>query len=202
MNRLVTFISLLMMLAAVFSASAQQSKSWEDRSPYEVTIGTNIGTKYFTYNEYSMGSENDNLLITNTLQTPSVNLGVTYKLSKRITFGAIATYAQSDYVKTATYDNSVVKSDRCSYISLAPRVRFDWINGRNVTLYSSFALGVGLLSERDRINGDLSRSATGYVEATYLGVKVGRTLFGFADLSSSSTGAMRIGIGYNFKPAK
>ncbi|MFR9504134.1 MAG: hypothetical protein SNH73_06775 [Rikenellaceae bacterium] len=141
-------------------------------------------------------------MTTNTLQTPSVNLGFTYKLNKRITLGAIATYAQSDFVKTTIYDNSIVNSDRCGYMSIAPRIRFDWLNCKNVTLYSSFALGVGLASERDLINGGLSLSTTGYVEATYIGIKVGRALFGFADLSSSSTGAMRIGIGYNLKSKK
>ncbi len=202
MKRRTTYISLLLLLCATLEASAQQSEAWEERSPYEVTLGTNIGTKNFDYNEYSWGSENDNLVITNTLQTPSINLGFTYKLSQRISIGAIATYAQSDFAKTATYDNSIIKHDRCSYSSLAPRVRFDWLNGKNITLYSSFALGLGLITEHDRINGGSSISTTGYVEATYLGVKVGRTLFGFADLSSSSTGAMRIGIGYNFNSKK
>lgn len=199
MKKQITIFSLLLLFGTIVSASAQQNESWEDRSPYEITIGTNLGVRCFNYDEYSSGSENSNLMTTNTLQTPSINIGFTCKLNKRITVGAIAAYAQSDYVKTAIYDNSIVKSDRCSYVSLAPRIRFDWLNGKNVTLYSSFALGVGFASERDRINDGLSRDATGYVEATYIGLKVGRTLFGFADLSSSSTGAMRIGVGYNFK---
>ncbi len=194
--------TLFLLLTSIFSASAQHNESWEDRTPYEVTIGTNLGTRYFAYDEYLYGSENNNLITTNTLQTPSVNLGFTYKLNKRITLGAISTYAQSNYAKTSIYDNSVVKDDRCSYLSLAPRIRFDWLNRKNITLYSSFALGIGFCTQKDRISGDKAISTTGYVETTYLGIKVGRTLFGFADLSSSSTGAMRIGIGYNFKSKK
>ncbi len=192
---------LLLLLGTATTASAQKNSSWEDRSPYEVTLGVNLSTKEFFYNEYAP-IEDNNLVTTNTLQTPSVNWGFTYKLNKRITLGAIATYAKSTYAKTATYDNSIVSNDSFSYISLAPRIRFDWLNTKNVTLYSSFALGVGIDSERDLKKGGAAISPTGYVEATYLGVKVGRALFGFADLSSSSTGAMRIGIGYNFKSKK
>lgn len=202
MKRLTTITLLTLLIGATFSVSAQQSESWEDRSPYEITIGTNLSTRNFIYDEYSFGNENNNLITTNTLQTPSINLGFTYKLSKRITLGAIATYAQSNYVKSATYDNAIVSDDRLSYVGIAPRIRFDWLNRKNVTLYSSLALGVGFTSERDRISGNSLSRATGYTEATYIGIKVGRALFGFADLSSSSTGAMRIGIGYNLKSKK
>ncbi len=202
MKRLTTTILLTLLLGTTFAVSAQQSGSWEDRSPYEITIGTNLSTRYFAYDEYSFGSDNSNLITTNTLQTPSINLGFTYKLSRRITLGGIVTYAQSNYVKSATYDNAIVNDDRLSYVGIAPRIRFDWLNRKNVTLYSSFALGVGFISERDRTSGNLSHSTTGYAEATYIGIKVGRALFGFADLSSSSTGAMRIGVGYNLKSKK
>lgn len=198
------FTITVFLLSAALSAFAQGrgQGSWTERSPYEVTLGVNAGVRDFLYGEYTFGPGDENLITTNTLQAPSLNLGFTYKLNKRVTLGAIATYAQSNYVKSAIYDNSIVRQDNYSYVSLAPRIRLDWYNGEYVTLYSSFALGVALSSENDKLNSRCEVKSTGYVEATYIGVKVGRALFGFADLSSSSTGFMRVGIGYNFKNRK
>ncbi|MFR9504135.1 MAG: hypothetical protein SNH73_06780 [Rikenellaceae bacterium] len=42
MKKTATIFSLFLLLGTIFSASAQQNESWRDRSPYEVTIGTNL----------------------------------------------------------------------------------------------------------------------------------------------------------------
>ncbi|MFI3286035.1 MAG: hypothetical protein R3Y08_05205 [Rikenellaceae bacterium] len=202
-NKLLLSTLLLLGFSPLLAAAQQRTNEpWRERSPYEVTLGINLGTRDFYYNEYGFCDLDNNLITTRTLQMPSINLGFTYKLNKYITLGAIATYAQSNYAKSSTYDNSVVQNDYYRYVGIAPRIRFDWLNHKYVTLYSSFALGAALTSESDQISNTCTTSTTGYVEATYIGVKVGNRLFGFADLCSSSTGAIRVGIGYNFKSKK
>ncbi len=198
--------SLLLILLLALPASSKKRDDFHVESPYEVSFGLNAGTRNFQYydlNYYIPGySPNDNTVLTNSLQTPSFNLGFGYKLNRHITLGAIATYAQSNFTRTAIYDSSVVKDDRCRYMSLAPRIRFDWLNRKYVTLYSSLALGLGFTAQKDTVSGRRSSSTAGYAEATFIGIKAGGKVFGFADISASSTGAMRIGVGYNFKSKK
>ncbi len=170
----------------------------QQNTPCEVTLGMNLGSVDRYYYDYSPGTSDENTILTNTLWLPAINIGATYKVTSRLSAGGIATFSQSNYVKTATYNNAILEDNRIQYLSIAPRIKYDWLTRKWITLYSSFALGLGFIIDNETVKGDRSTSPTGYVEATYIGAKVGGRLFGYVDLASSSSGFMRVGIGYNF----
>lgn len=200
----------IFVLALLFPFAGLQAKEkpeyWKERSPYEISLGIELGVNdhYYdtNYNYYYNYVTGDNTINTKTLTLPSFNLGFNYKLTKRYTIGVISTFNKATYTQTAIYDNHTIQQHSLTYISIAPRIRFDWLNAKYITLYSSLSLGLGYTLDREKISGDINSSADAYAEATFLGIKAGKALFGFADFSTSSAGYVRIGIGYNFKHKK
>lgn len=88
------------------------------------------------------------------------------------------------------------------HLMFVPTVRFTYLNRPMVRLYSSIGIGVGFCRERTRnVDGRLEFSENSRfcpAEVTFLGVSVGRRLFGFAELNVGSLGCCSAGIGYKF----
>ena len=88
------------------------------------------------------------------------------------------------------------------HLMFVPTVRFTYLNRPLVRLYSSIGVGIGFCSERTRnVDGRLEFSENSRfcpAEVTFLGVSVGRRLFGFAELNVGSLGCCSAGIGYKF----
>lgn len=80
-----------------------------------------------------------------------------------------------------------------------PVVRFTWLNRRWVRMYTSLGLGAtfatGVDYETERFNDDLFA-----FQFTPIGISVGRSLFGFAEVGVGAQGALMMGVGYKFKP--
>lgn len=97
-------------------------------------------------------------------------------------------YDYRAYKRVGTYNYS-------SY-SLLPIVRFAWLRRGIVQLYSGVGLGVAVAHyntlERMRIQANAS------FDFTFIGISVGRNLFGFFDISAGSRGAITAGVGYRF----
>ncbi len=132
--------------------------------------------------------------------TPSVNVGFSYKFNKFFTLGAY--YSAGMLVKKTvySYDLTQLMSENLTYHGFTPQVRFDWLNKKYVTMYSSAAIGVAFIHKRATIHGvkypdsDLRFLA----DVTLAGIKVGRRWFGMAEVSLSNTGYFKTGIGYRF----
>lgn len=108
--------------------------------------------------------------------------------------GALSYYGY--YTSTfSNFDNSKLYGYNLHYISVMPTFRFSWLNRPFVRLYSTIGLGVMVEAERW-----LHRSTNLYLSAQFtpVGIAVGKSLFGFAELGFGTQGMALVGIGYRF----
>lgn len=97
------------------------------------------------------------------------------------------------------YDYSAYKRvDTYSYnsYSLLPVVRFAWLRRGIVQLYSGlgFGLSVAHFDRPTSVGVDVNAA----FDVTFIGISVGRNLFGYFDISGGSRGAISLGVGYRF----
>lgn len=109
--------------------------------------------------------------------------------------GAVSWYGEFSAVYS-NVDNSKIRKDSYSLVSVMPTVRFTWLNRKWVRMYSAAGLGVSIETERHDM-----RYRNAYVggKLTPVGIMVGRSLYGFAELSIGTQGLAIAGIGYRFK---
>ncbi len=147
---------------------------------------------------YSIDDRYENSSRFKTIETPSFNFGLSYKLTRMIAFGANAFFASKTTETYANYDNSVLLDHSIAFFGISPYVRFDWINTKYFNLYSALGLGAGISFERESVEGASETNIQPVGTATIIGVKVGRTIYAFSDLSAANHGALRAGIGWRF----
>lgn len=122
-----------------------------------------------------------------------------YRLRKWIDFGVGVTFA-NEYFNT--YSNlNTNRQNRYSTdaVSIVPTVRFSWLNREWVRLYSSVGVGITFISSNRK---DIDLSPMGNGQIIPIGISVGRSLFGFAEVGYGAQGALIIGIGYSFNGQK
>lgn len=100
---------------------------------------------------------------------------------------------------SGVYDHRIhrrVDTYTYSSYSLLPIVRFAWLRRGIVQLYSGLGLGVAV-AHYDTPNS-VAFQANAAFDVTFIGISVGRNLFGYFDISAGSRGAISVGIGYRF----
>ena len=129
-------------------------------------------------------------------------LSYMYSPCRWFSVGMYAGYV-SQWQKTHLHSTQATVSTTTErHLMFVPTVRFTYLNRPLVRLYSSIGVGVGFCHERTRnVDGRLEFSENSRfcpAEVTFLGVSVGRRLFGFAELNIGSMGCCSAGIGYKF----
>ena len=81
-------------------------------------------------------------------------------------------------------------------ITLMPIVRFAWLRRGIVQLYSGVGLGLSL-SFTERVEDRYVLPDVAF-DATFVGISVGRDLFGYLDIGAGSRGVISFGVGYRF----
>lgn len=85
------------------------------------------------------------------------------------------------------------------YLTLMPKIRFSYFNRKYVTMYSGISTGITVgLIEPEFPAGFLSVRVRPAVQATFYGISVGRTWYGFAEVGCGYNGFIRTGFGYHF----
>lgn len=205
------------------AASAQSDK---DRTSFDFSLerGTNdkhevrltVGSAplfeddFFVYdyfepsvNEHSNMINPDDLYYRGALKTSGgYALSYMYSPCRWFSVGMYAGYV-SQWQKTHLRSTQATISTTTErHLMFVPTVRFTYLNRPLVRLYSSIGVGVGFCRERTRnVDGRLEFSENSRfcpAEVTFLGVSVGRRLFGFAELNVGSMGCCSAGIGYKF----
>lgn len=127
---------------------------------------------------------------------PTINLITTthalaykYRACKWFWVGATVTYTA---FASIDYANDVQKS--LHYITIAPEVRFSYLNKRVVTLYSGLNLGVGIRC--GEIGEFMPVGITWH--ANLFGVEVGTRWYGYMELGIGNKGIVSAGFGYHF----
>lgn len=92
--------------------------------------------------------------------------------------------------------NKRVGSFNFNCYSFMPTVRFAWVRSGIVQLYSGLSLGLSV-SHFDYAGSTTIVSGLAY-DVTFVGISVGRKLFGYCDLGVGSRGVVSAGIGFRF----
>ena len=131
-----------------------------------------------------------------------LSLEYKYNILRWFSFGASVSYERlqsNRYDRITELRNQTNTSD---IISVIPMAKFQYLTSEFVTLYSQ--VGVGLSVDMQTIKED-NKSTRNYTNVmltgqfTAIGVTVGKSLFGFAEIGAGSQGTFKIGIGYKFK---
>lgn len=119
------------------------------------------------------------------------NLQYIYNLSKTIGVGAILNYEHSKYTLK---DNGAGMGDidgKDDYITIMPAAKFNWTHGKTVRLYSKIALGAcfdiyeNYEVKDDKVNKKSKTNVDFAYQVSALGVEVGQSVCGFAELGSA-----------------
>lgn len=89
------------------------------------------------------------------------------------------------------------------YLTLMPKIRFSYFNRKYVTMYSGLSTGVTVgLIDPEFPAGFMTARVLPTIQATFYGVSVGNTWYGFAELGCGYNGFIRTGFGYHFNKNK
>lgn len=86
-----------------------------------------------------------------------------------------------------------------SYTTAMPVVNFTWLNKGIVKLYSGVGVGFDFISEKETGWEDRKLTVDAGFQLTFVGVAVGRRLFGFSEFGMGNHGFFSVGMGYRFK---
>ena len=128
------------------------------------------------------------------------SLSYDYRFKKWFDLGVVFSYYG---IYSKSYDvesEAIVGRNRAHYLTVMPMVRFTWLNREWVRMYSSLGFGATFgFGQRDYNNGPFDNSIFA-LQLTPIGISVGRSFFGFAEIGVGAQGALMMGVGYKFKP--
>lgn len=129
--------------------------------------------------------------------TGSISLGYTYRLTPAVSVGGMFAYSgnMSDVVgQKGAY---IYKN----FYSILPQVKFEWYRNGMITLYSRLAAGVVIANIQDQ-SGTLVENAFTAAAFTFqvspIGLEIGRSVSGFAELGFGAAGVLTVGVRKNF----
>lgn len=108
--------------------------------------------------------------------------------------GAVTYYGEFGSVHS-NFDDSKVRNESYNLVAVTPTVRFSWLNRKWVRLYSTVGLGYGVIVEKSY--STCTTHILSY-QLTPVGINVGKSLYGFAELGIGTQGVAKVGIGYRF----
>ncbi len=128
------------------------------------------------------------------------SLSYDYRFKKWFDLGLTLSYYGEYSRSYSNRDSSPVGRNRAHALTVMPAVRFTWVNTGWVRMYSTLGLGATLSGGRFDHNSEPFRDGFIAFQLTPVGIAVGRSLFGFAELGLGAQGVFMMGIGYKFKP--
>ena len=122
--------------------------------------------------------------------------GITIEYSHRIkswfAIGAKGVVSFKTRAKRHIGTNELLYRDNTLLAAALLNMRFDWFCRKTVTMYTS--LGIGLMSHTDYYE----TYVLPMYDAAWVGITVGRRLYGYAELGGGIGGLFRVGMGYRF----
>ncbi len=127
------------------------------------------------------------------------SLSYDYRFKKWFDLGLTLSYYGEYSRSYSNRDSSPVGHNRAHALTVMPAVRFTWVHTDWVRMYSTLGLGATLSGGRFDHNSEPFRDGVIAFQLTPVGIAVGRSLFGFAELGLGAQGVFMMGIGYKFK---
>ena len=122
--------------------------------------------------------------------------GITIEYSHRIkswfAIGAKGVVSFKTRAKRHIGTNELLYRDNTLLAAALLNMRFDWFCRKTVTMYTS--LGIGLMTHTDYYE----TYVLPMYDAAWVGITVGRRLYGYAEFGGGIGGLLRVGMGYRF----
>jgi len=128
------------------------------------------------------------------------SLSYDYRFKKWFDLGLTFSYYGEYSRSYSNRDSSLVGRNRAHAVTVMPMARFTWLNRRWVRMYSSLGLGATFGYGRFDTEGSRPENAMIAFQVTPVGISVGRSFFGFAEIGLGAQGALMMGVGYRFNP--
>lgn len=127
------------------------------------------------------------------------SLSYDYRFKKWFDLGLTLGY-YGEYSKTySNKDLSLTSHNRAHFVTVMPLLWFTWLNRKWVRMYTTIGLGATFGTGTD-FDGEKFSEDTAAFQFTPIGISVGRSLFGFAEVGLGAQGVLMMGVGYKFKP--
>lgn len=158
-----------------------------------IFISSTLNEPNASYNpSTSTALANERYYNTPTYYLPGATIEYGQRLKPWLMVGGKASFAMTWSSRRHVYTDEILYRDNCYAIGLLLNFRFDWLRRDVVRLYSS--IGIGIAS---RIAFDNNLIVPMY-DATYFGMSLGRSVYGFAEIGAGISGSLRAGIGVRF----
>ncbi|MDE5708845.1 MAG: hypothetical protein K2I32_05310 [Alistipes sp.] len=203
-----SLLSLLLLTALPTALSAQEETPVRKREPFvrqhelRLTVGAYPLMPYLAGSgcdaEHAFGFDRTHRGPVYT--SGAWSLSYDYRFKKWFDLGLMLGY-YGEY--STSYNNrnpSLTNRNRAHYLTIMPVARFTWVNTRWVRMYSALGLGATVGFGHDAYEGTRLHDATLALQCTPVGIAVGRSLFGFAEVGLGAQGVLMMGVGYKFKP--
>ena len=145
--------------------------------------------------EYTFGSrlENARYYNTSTITIPVLSLEYNCSVTRWLALGLKTTVGFQTMAKRHVATNDLYRRYNHVAASALFNMRFTWLRRNIVTMYSS--VGLGLTSHFKNNIYDYSHFM---MDATWVGIQLGKQLYGFAEFGAGIGGVLRGGIGVRF----
>ena len=127
-------------------------------------------------------------------------LAYDYRFRKWFDLGLTVGYYGEYSSSYRNLDSSLAGRNRAHAVTVMPVARFTWLNRKWVRMYSSLGLGATFGFGHLDYDSYYFEETTLALQFTPVGISVGRSLFGFAEIGFGAQGALMMGVGYKFKP--
>lgn len=139
------------------------------------------------------------------MSTGAITASYGYNILKWLSISAAFTYSGTLSKKYDIITNKTILKENKNNFMITPIIRFNYLNRPMVRLYSQIGVGIGIKNHKistPNSNNDHKYSTNKWIasgQLTFLGVSVGRKIFGFTEILGFGTqGALVLGIGYKF----
>ncbi len=127
-----------------------------------------------------------------------------HHVSPVVSLGAIGVYNMHN--RDLQKDGKVIGSNKRSFITLLPAVKFNWLRKNSWGMYSKLGAGASLLLSKEKADRtdtseafDNTKSSVMFnFQVSALGVEFGRSLRGFCEAGFGEQGVFLVGLRYRF----
>lgn len=183
-------------LITAIALTSLATKAQTDLSRLSVQAGiaeSSAITNFYLPGSYTDAWNNKYRIVSTNGWKPSAVLSFRYAISKHLEVGMnLSGFSQNITYKSRDNDNKV--DIQKSFYSLTATINFVYLNTDYVKMYVGGSAGMCEYTEYEE--GDMQNQLVGQV--TCAGLRVGKRLYGYAEVGAGCLGFVSGGIGYHF----
>ena len=183
---------MVLLLPASGGLHAQESVR---RHEVSISAGALPGGDYYTYYDIYPNHKEAMQYRGDVYSSGAWTAAYGYNIKKWLCVGGAVTWYGEFSSVYSNVDNSKIRNEKYHLVTVMPTVRMSWLNREWVKMYSSLGLGIGIEVKQKQ---DRWRSTIVAGKISPVGIIIGRSLYGFAELSIGTQGFAIVGMGYRF----